>query len=189
MLAVSENTVIRITQDLPLSDPIWAQRIEILKRIIPPTDCVYELVRWYNGTPRFVRAYNALLNISPRLAKPTTDLMTNTYQSVDHKCQPGLLPPGSELFLLLHLKTVRPALLCLPELILPSFPMEDYLTILGVVGGANILSKTARSLPDRAANWGGINWRILEGLTISATAPPRLVRVPEPHPVCKPYSD
>ena len=189
MLAVSESKIVEITQNLPLSDPIWVWRKEILGRIIPPTECLYELVRWYYGTPRFVRAHNALKPLALHLYEATATLISETMVNADHQCLDGQLSVGGILFLVFHLKIVRPSLLCLPELILPSFPITDYLSILEAVGGASVMSKSALTLPDKAANWGGINWRILEGLTISTTAPPRLVRMPESYPVCKPTTD
>ena len=152
MIAVSGKTLVNLIQEAPMSDPIWVSRMEIINRIMPPTDCIYEVVRWYLGTPKLARAQSLLRRAAPDLEAATASLLSDTMISAPHKCEWGAYQPGHLLILLLHLKTVRPNLLCLPELVCPMAPIQDYIQVIDAIGGASTLSNSALVLPDGAAN-------------------------------------
>lgn len=169
MIAVDQLRRVQIFKLLPDDHEIWRHRRALISKIIPPSNCMHSTILKYKDFASFKTSMNLLYQHHPVIYAESQRLLARALAQEPHHCTLDEWINNGLFFVVFHLHQVKKNLLCLPELLFPDTPIEDYLAVLRSIGGAGSLSPSALEARDLNRNWGGINWRSLESLVSSPT--------------------
>ena len=176
MNAVDELMPVQLVKIFDNDHDIWRSRRRIISQIVPPAHCIHTTILQYKDLPSFTNAMNLLSQYHPAIHAESTRLLARAIVGEGHHCTLDEWINSGIFFVIFHLHQVRKKLLCLPELLFPDTPIDDYIKVLKAVGKASYLLPSTLRRRDANPNWGGVNWRQLESLVSSPTNSSRLAR-------------
>jgi hypothetical protein len=186
MKAIAGTTMINIPGPQREDHDILAGRRDSIDKMVPPAYCMREVFRWYKDKQVFKNAMNFLASSGSPQYRIVKDFVTEADRGSPHTCCQDDWKGAGVFLTVIHLKEMKPKLLCFPRLVFPDTPIDTVRLYVQCVQGTPNMSALGRHAPFFSPVWGGMNWFNLAALLVSPSAPPRLRRDPINSDACTP---